>query len=268
MKKLFGLFILALIVGACEEVGPTITLQQTDRKVLVEEFTGVKCVNCPIGSAKLEELLEIHGDKMIAISIHSGIFSSPYAESKYDFRTPDGNELESYLGPPSGYPSAVINRRWYSGQQERVVYLNDWPGFVSGELQRAPVVRIDLENTYDENTRQLNVAVDLYFFEEIVGQTNVSVLITESGVEDYQLTPDGKQADYKHKHILRDVITPSHTGESLGTQIAADTPIAKNYTYTIPAEWKADKCKIVVFVNKNEGNDLEVLQAEEASVMN
>ena len=47
---------------------PTSTL----RTVLLEDFTGQKCVNCPKGTKVIEQLQEAYGDYFIAVGIHGG----------------------------------------------------------------------------------------------------------------------------------------------------------------------------------------------------
>lgn len=120
MKKfILSFFLLSFLLSACEEIPPTLNPVDPNpggggampRKVLIEEFSGVKCVNCPAGSEAIENLIKIYGDQLIAISIHAGFFAPPYAESKYDFRSADGTNLLSYLGEPLGYPTAVVNRK-------------------------------------------------------------------------------------------------------------------------------------------------------------
>ena len=271
MQFKYLLFAVLLIVGSvsCEEVGPSINLVQTDRVVVIEEYTGVRCVNCPDGSDKIQDIITQKGDdKVIAISIHAGIFSAPYnGESNEDFRTPDGTSLLSYLGEPQGYPAAVVNRVHYDGQQDRSVGLNDWSGYINEELQKAPKVRLDMTKDYDATTRELKGSAELFFFEEVSGNVNMTFLITEDDIEDVQVTLDGKKYDYKHKHVLRKVISSSYTGDLIGTDIAANFTTTINFNYVLPAEFNAEKCNIVAFVNRDEGATLDVLQATKAHVV-
>ena len=109
MKKIaFFLFISAFLVLSCEEASVVIhpdmennpedtTTENQLRQVLIEEFTGVRCVNCPAGSEAIENLLDSYGDQLVAISIHAGFFSPPMGESQYDFRTDEGNNLMSFM---------------------------------------------------------------------------------------------------------------------------------------------------------------------------
>lgn len=46
------------------------------KRVLIEDFTGQRCVNCPNASEMIESLQEQYGaENVIAVGIHSGPFS-------------------------------------------------------------------------------------------------------------------------------------------------------------------------------------------------
>ncbi|MBK8282605.1 MAG: hypothetical protein IPK94_21325 [Saprospiraceae bacterium] len=82
-----GLFYIAVIfqccLYSCIEVpvvlptGSDPTTNQTTQNVLIEEYTGVRCQNCPAGAQLLEELKTIHGDQLIVLSIHGGFLLNP-----------------------------------------------------------------------------------------------------------------------------------------------------------------------------------------------
>lgn len=257
-------------LAACTEVGPSISLQTTDRVVLIEEFTGVRCVNCPDGSDKITDLLNTYDGQLIAISIHGGAFSAPFPESRYDFRALDGLDLVRYLNAPDnepiGYPAATVNRKKFPNEQNRTIFLNSWAGYISSELQQAPVVRIDLTGDFNPNTRELTVDTDLFFFEEVAGDVRLTVLITEDEIEDVQDSLDGKLPNYKHKHVLRDVLSGDYKGDLVGNGIAANYNTSRQLTYVLPADWNPEKCHVVAFVNRNDGGTLDVLQAAEAAL--
>ena len=268
-------FAIFLIVGSvsCTEIGPTINLvtnndpDDVQRVVVVEEFTGVRCVNCPAASDKLQDIITQRGeDKVIAIAIHAGIFATPYSESNEDFRTGDGTNLLNYLGQPSGYPSAVINRVHYDPQQPRAVDPNDWNGYIGQELQKTVKVKLDMTKDYDATTRELKGSAELLFLESVSGNVNITFVITENDVEDVQLTPDGKVNDYKHKHILRDIIS-TNSGDLIGENIAANFTTTINFNYNLPAKFKAENCEIIAFVNRNDGGTLDILQGAKAHVI-
>ena len=91
------------------------------KNIFIEEFTGVKCVNCPDGAAVIEDLKSKYKDRLVAVSIHAGFFAKKMTESKFDFKTAQGNSLLTYLGEPAGYPAAVINRKLFGANTDLVI---------------------------------------------------------------------------------------------------------------------------------------------------
>ena len=45
-----------------------------ERTVLLEEFTGQKCTNCPDAHRMVAQLINQYGDRLISVAIHSGGF--------------------------------------------------------------------------------------------------------------------------------------------------------------------------------------------------
>lgn len=268
----------ALFSASCYEIPPvinpfdgtppdtTINIEDQERQVLIEEFTGVRCVQCPAGSAEIETLLAIHGERLIAVSIHAGDFAPPFSQSLYDFRTPEGEGLINLLGPPISYPSAVVDRRLFEGENDLILGRNDWAGFIEVEKAVPPRVKIGLKATFNETNRNLDLEVKIYPQELITDpDVRISVMLTESNIIDYQEVPvQGKIPDYKHKHVLRDMLS-SYLGDAISETLAPGTVVTKNYAFTMPAGWKEDDMKAVAFVHL-EGTVKDVLQAAETSV--
>ncbi|BDS13537.1 Omp28-related outer membrane protein [Aureispira anguillae] len=268
IKAVLTLAIGSFIALGCEEIPPEITPCQTNRVVLVEEFTGIKCVNCPIGTEKLEVLSGQNPGKIIVVGIHAGFFAKEY--NGFDLKCPDGESLESsYLGPVSGYPSASINRKVFEGESDVITDLAEWAGYIGAEICNRPIADLSVTTTYDDATRKASVTVDMtpssFFTDAIDEDLAVSVMITENNIVGYQVTPNGADPAYVHKHVLRDVITDSYTGDVLitkGNVLSAQQKVITDYE--IPAGWDADNCYVVAFVHyKGDGNK-EVIQAVEA----
>ncbi|MBK7873121.1 MAG: Omp28-related outer membrane protein [Saprospiraceae bacterium] len=217
MKKLLTLFLAAcsLWLLSCEEIPPIISPidpnpggGEVQRSILVEEYTGVRCVNCPAGSEALQALINIYGERLVVVSFHAGFFAPPYPESKFDLRTPDGDNLLNFLGSPLGYPAAVVNRRLFDGEPRLQLGQSQWPGYIAQEIAIAPKVKIELQRNYNDANRQLTLNVNLEVLENLdATDVRLSVALTEDDIEDVQLTPAGKQTDYKHKHVLRDMLS-------------------------------------------------------------
>lgn len=274
MKRLlFGLALgVALLGTSCEEIPPVIhpydgeqedtttNIENQQRQVLIEEFTGVRCVQCPAGSAEIETLLSIHGERLVAVSIHAGDFAPPFPNSLHDFRTEEGELLIDLLGPPVSYPSAVIDRKLFEGEGDLILGRNDWAGYIETEKALAPRVKIALKADFNEANRKLDLEVKLYPQEDILEpEVRISVMLTESNITDIQDTPDGKVNDYVHKHVLRDMVT-SYLGETITETLTAGNIVTKTYSYDVPGTWKEADMEAIAFVHLG-GTTQEVLQA-------
>lgn len=256
-----------LAISCCPEKPPTIVPCQTDRVVLVEEFTGMKCVNCPSGHRKIKELQQTYPNKIVPVAIHSHwpVYSAP--QNGYDFRTADGEIIEKDM-KASNLPSAMVNRKYF---EESGVYalegFTNWAGSIAAELCLPPDATIQLNPTYDDNNRKVTVTVDVaptnaVRMKERVGLT---VLITESHIIAPQEGLSGWDYNYEHNHVLRDVIT-----DTWGTKIQEKgetlTPHQEVLTYTLPTDWNPDNCHLVAFVHY-QGDERYVLQAAEADLV-
>jgi hypothetical protein len=247
---------------SCTEIAPIIP-PLGDKKILIEEFTGVRCVNCPAGASEIENLRATYGDRLIVISIHAGDFAPPYSDSKFDFRTTEGNELEKLLGSPIGYPSAVINRKRFTNQNALQVFRTTWAGFTAKESSTPSVISLGFIKNYDANTRKLDIEVKLIPTTEISGDVRLSLALTESGIKDQQETPDGKKSDYTHKNVLRKMLTKFDGDVLVGLKKGETT--SKTFNFTLPPNWVADNCKLIAFVHKN-GTEKDVLQVNDVNL--
>lgn len=276
-KQLYILYILAglLIFTACEEVGPAINFEtetitpidtatnnETQRTILLEEFTGVRCANCPAGAELAQQLADESGDRVIIVSIHSsGAFALPYAD-QMDFRTPQGDKIENLLGKAAAYPSASINRKLFNGELTPIVTSTSWSNYINKELAEEPVLDIQLSTTLVNN--QIEVFTDLKFLKEVATDIKLSVVILEDDIISPQNVNSVKIDDYVHQHVFRTMLT-AFDGELIATGALSGDDISKTYQLNeIPAEWNTEKLSVVAFVH---GNGTEgVYQAAKAKL--
>ncbi len=280
MKK-YILFLATAILffSACDEIPPKVTgsmggpvepspVQDQKRQAIIEEFTGVRCVQCPAGSSFIQDLLAIHGEQLVAVSIHAGDFSPPYAASLYDFRTEEGDQLLTYLDEPFGFPSASVDRKLFPGKLRLQLGQGDWAGFIGTELEIAPKLRINIEPTFDAGTRKLTADVTIFVDQAILDpEVRISIMLTESEIQDMQIKPGSSSPvpDYTHRHVLRDMLT-SYSGNPITEPLVQGAEITKSFSFTMPADWKEENCEIVAIVSLA-GASKEVLQAHQVHVV-
>lgn len=280
MKKILLFLVLALGIffSSCTENMPIIpcltcdddggTTDPQDRVVLMEEFTGVRCSFCPAGSVEIENLLNQNPDRLIAVSMHVGYFANPYPENNYDFRTGEGDAIRNQLGIPTGYPSAVINRKLFNNEDDLQLGLASWGGYVVQEKTETAAVSLELEPDYDAGSGVLKLNVKGKAFEDVAGELRLSVMITESNIKDAQLllSSSDPDPDYIHNHVLRGMMTNSD-GEMVGNDLLINDTFEKELTMTLPNDWDTDNCNVVAFVHLTGGKQ-DVLQAAEAHIGN
>ncbi|MBX2816232.1 MAG: Omp28-related outer membrane protein [Saprospiraceae bacterium] len=275
MRFLIIITILSLLAG-CSKEQPQFNLlrpEAGDRVVLVEEFSGALCPNCPQGTAELESLKEIYGDRLIILTIHAGDFAFPFSDSKFDFATDDGDVLLDLLGNPIGYPSGVVNRKREGPQDGYQLFSSRWATSIASSLEDSATVQIDQDIAYDPETRELEVTVTILPFQNFQSLPRLTVVLKEDGIIDPQADradPTGVVTSYEHKNVLRTVLS-SPSGDPLASSPKLLEAQQKNYRFTLPEEegwWIPENCSIVAFLTEEQSGTAigEVLQATEAPI--
>ena len=273
MRLLFIWFV--LLLWACDDKMAEFTLAKPEpglKNVLVEEFTGARCPNCPQGAQELENLKTLYGDQLIIISIHAGDFVFPYPESSFDFRTPEGDALLQILGNPIGYPSAVINRVKPDGQNQFQQFSSKWGSSIDHAFQSTLPADLEQNVDYDPEVRNLQITITILPLVDIDQTLRLSVVIVENNIIDYQADradPDGIVPTYVHNHVLRKMLSEVQ-GDDLGAQHTAFSGFEKKYMFTLPPEtswWKDEDLKVITFLSLHNGESKEVVQAVESPLI-
>lgn len=263
--------------GQCGDASLPIPIKQ----ILLEEFTGHECGNCPEGAEMIETLKELYCDHVIPVAIHAGYFAevSTYGEKyTYEYRTQDGDEIDAYFeASSSGVPNGMINRKEFNG--DKTLSPENWPTEVADLLFKdivkllleEPVLDININTSYITDSRDLEIDVDVVFIENMNDDLMLSIYFLEDSIvswqKDYSL-PDGEQdiEFYAHNHVLRDAINGTWGDQILNGQVNANDVKSKSYNYEINQNWVIKNSSIVAFVYKNDTK--EVLQASQKYLIN
>ena len=68
------------------------------RVVLLEDFTGQKCTNCPKATDVIEQLQETYGEALVAVGIHGGPLGFMGNAKTVGLATETGNEYYNHWG--------------------------------------------------------------------------------------------------------------------------------------------------------------------------
>lgn len=253
--------------GSCDVISPPYTrtlapdTTQPDpglaryHKVLIEEFTGAQCTNCPIGHRKLAELASVYGDSIVIVSIHAGEFARPNAAKGYptDFRTPTGEELNTRFRV-FAYPAAVIDRSKIDGTSF-VVGVQNWGSAIARQLRQSTPLAIETHANADTLRGQLTVSVRLLSLAEIGSPLNIGYYILEDSVVAPQLDNGTYVSTYIHRHVLRDAPLGAYGEPLIAPGTPVGTTITRTYTYNLrDVTWNRSQLEVVVFIARPEPN--------------
>lgn len=253
-KQHIIIFLSALMSAACSHISEDEQLiyvkpEPTKRVVLLEDFTGQRCVNCPNANNVIASLQESYGeDTVIAVAIHAGPLAF-YTNARFlGLRTQTGDEYYDFWGLEY-QPVGLINR-------SAPIKHTAWSAKVREELQKKSPITINLEGrmSEDKNTAMVTTSVTGV---DGVTNGNLQLWLTEDDVTAFQLMPDGtRNDDYHHCHVFRAAINGTW-GEKI--HVDEDQTICVTHSIPLEKEWNTKKLAIVAFVYSDEG----VIQAKQ-----
>lgn len=262
-KKVFGILVLLLSATFTFAEGYNVSTEKTKKNVLIEDFTGIYCPNCPSGHQMMEDLMYNHPGKINCMSIHWGSYARPHA-SDPDFRTEDGTVIADFFSP-GFFPSGVVNRQEYEG--EIVLGRGDWGTAARYVTHEDAPVNIYAHSIYNKVSNTVEVDVELCYTSEVApSSSSLNIALTQSNIMAVQEGP-GITGLYQHNHVLRDYITPVW-GDAI-EETAVGNVMQCHYEYAVPDEIKGITVDpryldVVVFVTDVETKN--VLNVETAKV--
>lgn len=278
------LILSALLVVSCEEEGPDIRLTPPDgqqglvdttfmassdtpaqtKRLLVEDFTAVRCNNCPKAANVIKSLKAEYGDTVIALGIHCNRdFSRPYEASDEDYRLEKGQAIYEWFDRPP-QPSGMLDRHNFPGKSEVVLDYQSWESLAPKRLNQQPKANIYLKKNLSRKEQEVKVTVRTRFQASLTNTAYLSLMITEDKIEDVQLGPDQKRPDYEHNHVVRHIQTPAQ-GLTLVETPREKQVVAKGFVMPLKDNWKLPDLNIVAFVHVKDSQG-PVLQTRKISV--
>jgi hypothetical protein len=226
------------------------TIVSTDpenKKVVLEEFTGITCGYCPDGHAIAQNIQNNNPGNVFLINIHQGGYANP-GNSGFDFRTPFGNALAAQVGA-NFYPSGTINRN------SNALSRGSWTSAANTTLGQSSDVNVGVEADIDVQTNTITVHVEAYYTADSPESNNkLNVALLQNNTigpqTDYE---NGNTTEYNHMHRLVWLIT-GQWGEII-TTTTAGTFIDETYTYDIPDDYngvpvKIEDLEVVAFITE------------------
>ena len=236
LKNYFLLFaLISCITGFSQTIVSTVS---QNKKVILEEYTGIYCVYCPDGHSRAQALKNQYPNDVFLINIHTGGYAIPNpAINDPDFRTPFGDAIASQSNL-TGYPSGSVNRQYFSSLASNggtAMGRGNWNSAASQVLNQSAYVNVGVEATINVQNNELTVHVEGYYTGSSLQNTNyLNVVLTQNNTLGPQ-TGGNMGSDYNHMHRLVHMIT-GQWGEVISTT-STGSFIDETFTYTIPSNY-------------------------------
>jgi len=239
------------------------------RKILVEDYTGHTCPNCPIAAAALKQLELDYPGQVVAIAPHVSSLADPGPITSiwyYNFKTQCGDDWDAeFTISNNGLPKGMVNRLGYPVANALEYSL--WDDTVANLVNIPADAAIEISNTYNSSTNTVQTTISSKFVNELQGNYFLSVVYTEDSMIQPQALPANAphpvDTFYMHMHALRGDINGSW-GELIATDPLENSTVSKTYSKQLKSDAIPENCKVVAFIYR-EGT-YEVIQAEEKHV--
>ena len=227
MKKLlFAFFSIAIAFIACDKIDdpfpPNLDLADFNivwdasvesaskndiSYVLLEEYTGHTCNNCPEAAAEIERLrTKKYFEKFIPIAIHAtdnfaGPKDIPGADPgsyQTDHRAPE-SDIYANTWNIKQLPLGLVSRRGDAVNKEK------WKTECDLILvpTQAAVANIDIKNLFDDSSKVFQTRVSIEWLQDYSGDMNLQIQVLEDSVVDWQLDGQTHIEDYVFHHMFR-----------------------------------------------------------------
>lgn len=238
-----------------------------EKYVLLEDFTGHKCINCPEAAIAAHELAQQVNHRLIIYAVHAGFYATPDNTGLYtaDFQTATGDELNNQFQIFFN-PSGLINRKSYNGSLVQIAA--NWTNVINTELALPSVADMKLKHTYYPKRNSFKIEVELTPVTAFDGKYKVCLYIAEDGIispqknNNVNIGPVPDWEDYEHRNILRGSLNTTF-GEYMSANglLTEGQTYSKSVFYTPNPDWVTNNCNIIAYVYNE--STWEVIQVAE-----
>ena len=217
--------------------------------VMVEDYTGVWCGNCPRVVEALSQAsvqLGANDNQLIKVAIHRS--SSNPTDASYDPYNFDASAFE----PNGGYPKAYINRktRWtpleYNnlGMVVTQTQINKRLGLKLKTETQNNAIKLTVEGLFSDNFNQLSLLVYQLESGFIYDQVNYTTFFNGDDIIQ----------NFVHDHVLRNVLT-NINGDPISNS-STGNEFSREFTIPLSSIINIQKAEFVAFIIGNTGNVL------------
>ena len=227
-------------------------VEPTGKMVLIKDFTGARCVNCPAAAEYAHNLQhQLDEDHIFIMSVHAGFLAQPMGQFP-NFLTDEGTE-------------------WYNNHDSNPLFTVDHVALTDGnslkveQIDTPVVTALDEEQSFeivigrqfDPTSRQLQVNIQAVSLTDRDGHFFITACLVEDNIVGWQIIPGGTDKEYVFHNVFRGTLNGAY-GESFEDHhVDSDDTFSFSYNTEINADYNADECYLVVYVyDRNQGDKI------------
>lgn len=232
--------------------------------VVLEDFTGVRCVNCPAAALVARSIKSIMKDSVILVELHPQkpmSLTRPHGDDP-DFRTEAAQSYSDYWKVP-GLPRGMVNRRQAPGQ---LLTEGTWLGTAMEVFAEEPFCTVSATASLSGAT--VTAKIQGVFTQDYTeaGDIHVITMLLEDGFVVTQSVQGGEDPAFSRNHVLRTTFGSEWGAKVLDAKPAAEQTFELETSVEVDAAWKTDNLSVVVLVTNAETR--EILNATQVHHLN
>ncbi len=239
----------------------------TLQNVLIEDYTGHTCTNCPAAAVVARTLENDNPGRVFVASIHASIGNSFQSlvppEFTTDFTTEEGNTYVNEIPNFFANPSGTINRK-QGGLGGTHWYLSTtWASATNSALTETPKANLQVQYNYFPQTRGLFVHTESEFLTNLQDEYALVIYVVRDVVIAAQKLADGSTEEHYHHHNVFTKTINGAWGTTIASSPVSGDKIYNNFAIQLPdntndSTYNIDNLSLITYVyNKN---TLEVSQ--------
>ena len=239
----------------------------TNRNVLLEDYTGHRCPNCPAAAAVAKEIEETSNDRVYVVSVHAGKNGlTPFQDTASDCGTVDNPNGEfctvfwcdesiaygeafgqsgfGFFANPQGTVNRISFDPFMFGASTE---WNDWADQVINEN----LLKVDLQaqSNYYTETNGLYLHVETEFKQDLSGgDYKLVTYLLQNHTEDFQDSASSILDDYDHHNIFRGCIDGLPWGRPVTGSYTAGSKAYFDYSYELPFGMTNSDYHLIIYV--------------------
>lgn len=250
------------------------------KNVLLEQHTGAWCGWCPNGTVTMDEILDLYGDQVIGVKIHTGDA----------MEIPEQSVLADVL-ELRGVPSASVDRKRFGG--EAFLSPGAWKSACEFQMRQRAKAEVDCFYTLDKRRRAVRIHVvanitesmdlpvrfNAYIVEDDVtgvgsGYDQANYLSGRSGFEGHPYYEQpSKMYGYHHMKVVRKMLGgPWGVPGEIPAAVEAGELYSHEFVANLDGGWNIDNLHVVGILQADADDNKEIINSavaiEDGSLLN